>query len=210
MSCQIVNVSNTIEMIPNGSPKFLTKSTRNAWEKSAYYTSWLADKDVVDTIKETIMFSQHTQPLQLNNKESRNPSGSHGVGLTPVEKKIHKKKNPNNAIDTYVKKEGSTIKWWNAIADLPEYSDKFKWNPIGTIDEEEVAKENDWDVRQKDVHKKIAIERERMRNTLPMPKTILGAFGGNVVLVRLRSVVESDLCVSADDVSTPFCCSWLT
>jgi hypothetical protein len=203
MSCHIVNVCNTIEMIPNGSPNFMTKSTRDAWEKSKYYTSWVADKDIVDTIKETTMFSEHTQPLQLNKKGSHKPSGIHAMGLVPVEKTKHKKNPKGDAIDPFLKKEGSTIKWWNAIADLPADSDKFKWNPLETATEKTNTQENDWDARQKDVHIKIANERERMRNTLPMPKTILGAFEGDVVLVRLRSVVDSDLFVSADDVSTP-------
>ena len=201
MSCQILNVLETFQLIPNGSPKFLTKSTRNAWETSKYYTSWIAEDSSVTTTNDTPMFSRKTQPPQLHTKERKTHTGHLLMDLfreTPIRKKQLKDGDKHK----YTKKTGKTLDWWNSIADLPTGGAQW-WNPSSVAAKDEsLDEDNDnQSSAQDDDKKKTATVKARMRNYLPIPKTILGAFDGDAVLVRLRSVVDSDLLVSADDVS---------
>jgi hypothetical protein len=186
MSCQIVNTSATLELIPNGSPKFLTKSTRNEWEKSKYYTSWIADTNIVDRVNTDTMFAKITQPLQLRNRKKKSK-------LVSLETQIREKKSADSKQRIHVQKESTTTQWWNGMAtELPDQDTLKWWNPL----------ESDAHDSRAGVQNNKEIIRARMRNHLPVPNTILGAFSEGAVLVRLRSVTDSDMFVSADDVST--------
>jgi hypothetical protein len=199
MSCQIVNISTTVELIPNGSPNFLTKATRSDWEKSKYYTSWIAENDIVDTVDTGVMFATKSQPTQLQQKEKSKLMDKRFIGPS-LEKKTRREKTENSQAHVHATKESDTMMWWKSIGNLGPTSDRSKWWNHLTVVAEDVQ-ENEWDVRKKDVKKNIENTRERMRNHLPVPETILGAFVGDVILVRLRSLNDSDLLMSADDVS---------
>jgi hypothetical protein len=58
MPCRILNMSETIEIIPNGSPKFLTKSTRTAWLK---YISEPRKQDKTKVEKEEVKKEDRTK-----------------------------------------------------------------------------------------------------------------------------------------------------
>jgi hypothetical protein len=66
-----VNISETLELIPNGSPNFLTNATRNAWEKTTYYTSWLAESGVADDVYVVdVVRPKNTAPVHLTKKKN--------------------------------------------------------------------------------------------------------------------------------------------
>ena len=106
MKCQIVNISKTFELIPNCSPQFITNTCRTLWEKSEYYTSWVAEKSVVDAPTQTVMFKKATQPVQLTIKRVKKTLQ---FNLVEEEKALRKKPKGQWREDPV------TLEWWNSI-----------------------------------------------------------------------------------------------
>jgi hypothetical protein len=218
MSCRIVDISQHFELIPNGSPNFLTKATRQAWKKSELYTSWVANKDDVEIPEEKSMFSYKARPLHLFKK----PLSHENKQLKKDEEEHPAKKRKKNDKDVYIKHESTTMQWWNSLGTLSckPQSDKIQVSPEleptgethGNPRELETREldtrgthSNPCELDTRELDTRELDTRGTHRNQLPVPKTILGAFRGNAVLVRLRSVVDADLLVSADDVSLHSC-----
>ena len=176
MSCQIRNLANTLELIPNGSPNFLTKAARKTWEKTEYDTSWMAEHDVSLAPTEKPRDCKRNQPpaLLMNQKNTT--------------KKLEEKKTPKRKTNAQANphtKISTTIEWWNDLGTLSETPVSNHAHPVD------------------DSHSRLKKKSKCVENLLPVPKTILGAWNRDLILVRLRSVGDADLEVMADDVS-PF------
>jgi hypothetical protein len=183
MSCQIFNNSKTCELIPNGSPRFLTRATRNTWHQFQYSTSVLNHQSRPVAVKPA---AQPKLSVPLHKKAAADAS---------ERKKNRKEKRDNAAHST---QESHTIKWWNNLGivtketspDSQDITDS-KRSALPMVKQE--TNSGSYDVV------------DDKRNELPIPETILGAFGGDAILVRLRSVGDGDLMVCADHVSVMFC-----
>jgi hypothetical protein len=174
MSCQIFNNSKTCELIPNGSPRFLTTATRNTWHQFQYSTSVLKHQSRPVAVKPA---AQPKLSVPVHKK---------ALGDASERKKNRKKKRDNAAHST---QESHTINWWNNLGIVTKETSRDKRSALSMVKQE--TNSGSYDVV------------DSKRNELPIPETILGAFGGDAILVRLRSVDDSDLMVCADHVS--FC-----